>query len=76
MKIHVMTTEEYANWHKNGPAMWTPGLFNPDFDPLAKKRYALVTSSMQADNFYSNHTREECKAEWARRYTKLKNEGR
>ena len=49
-----------------------PAPFNPDFDPLAEERYAKVTASMQADDFYANHTREECKAEWGRRYDELK----
>jgi hypothetical protein len=49
-----------------------PAPFNPDFDPKAEARYAEVTASMQADEFYANHTREECKAEWRRRYDALK----
>lgn len=53
--------------HKNPPAP-----FNPEADPKAEGRYAEVTASMQADDFYANHTREECKAEWRRRYDLLK----
>lgn len=45
-----------------------PAPFNPDFDPEAKDRYARVTASMEADDYYATHTREECKAEWAKRY--------
>jgi hypothetical protein len=48
-----------------------PAAFNPYFDPKAKARYAAVTASMEADGFYGTHTREECKAEWARRYISL-----
>jgi len=54
--------------HKNPPPP-----FNPDFDPLAESRYEKVTSSMVDDNYYANHTREECKAEWAKRYDAAKN---
>jgi hypothetical protein len=31
---------------------------------------------MEADNFYTNHTREECKTEWGKRYDRLKQEGK
>lgn len=54
-------------WWRNPPAP-----FNPLFDPKAAGRYSAVTASMTADNFYEGHTREECKAEWARRYDALK----
>jgi hypothetical protein len=53
--------------HKNPPLS-----FNPDFDPKAEGRYAAVTASMEADDFYTGHTREECAAEWKRRYDDLK----
>jgi hypothetical protein len=56
--------------HKNPPAP-----FNPDFDPKAKERYANVTKSMEADDYYANHTREECRVEWAKRYDFLKING-
>lgn len=45
-----------------------PAPFNPLFDPEAKGRYERVTKSMEDDDFYSSHTREECKAEWRKRY--------
>ena len=48
-----------------------PPPFNPLFDPKAKDRYARVTRSMEEDDFYASHTREECKAEWRRRYKEL-----
>lgn len=48
-----------------------PPPFNPDFDPLAKQRYADVTKSMVEEGFYSTHTREECKEEWGKRYSEL-----
>lgn len=53
----------FENQWRNPPAP-----FNPLFDPGAKKRYERVTKSLERDNFYANHTREECKAEWGRRY--------
>ena len=49
-----------------------PPPFNPDYDPAAKDRYTRVTASMEADDYYSNHTREECRIEWARRYEEEK----
>jgi hypothetical protein len=52
-----------AGHHANPPAP-----FNPSYDSNAAARYERVTASMVADDFYSGHTREECKAEWARRY--------
>lgn len=57
----------FAYWHDNPPAP-----FNPDFDPNAAERYRRVTKSMEADRLYETHTREECKAEWGRRYDELK----
>lgn len=45
-----------------------PAPFNPKFDPKAKDRYAAVTKSMEDDDFYASHTREECRDEWRRRY--------
>lgn len=49
-----------------------PEPFNPDADPKAGARYRKVTESMEADCFYAAHTREECKAEWGRRYDLLR----
>jgi hypothetical protein len=49
-----------------------PKPFNPDFDPKAKDRYAQVTASMEADDYYSHHTRKECAKEWRTRYDALK----
>ena len=54
-------------WWRNPPAP-----FNSLFDSKGAGRYSAVTASMTADNFYAGHTREECKAEWARRYEALK----
>lgn len=56
----------FASEHDNPPPP-----FNPDADPLAADHYAKVTASMEADGYYSSHSREECKAEWARRYDAL-----
>jgi len=50
-----------------------PSPFNPDYDPCAKDRYTSVTMSMETDGYYDTHTRDECKTEWANRYTALKN---
>lgn len=64
--------EDYDYW-KNGPKSLQAIMpLNPHFDPNAAKRSKEVTASMEADDFYSNHTREECKEEWARRYEALK----
>ncbi len=52
-----------AGNHANPPAP-----FNPLYDANAQDRYARVTKSMEDDNYYEGHSREECKAEWARRY--------
>jgi hypothetical protein len=67
MKNHK---NRFANLHNNPPAP-----FNPDCDPKAKKRYALVTDSMEKDNYYDSHTREECAIEWRKRYEKFKEDG-
>ena len=56
----------FAYEHENPPKP-----FNLEFDPNAAARYAKVSASMEFDNYYSNHTREECKVEWARRYEVL-----
>jgi hypothetical protein len=53
-----------------------PPPFNPLFDPKAGARYAAVTASMEADDFYTGRTREECRIEWAARYGRLKAEGK
>ena len=52
-----------------------PKPFNPDFDPKAKDRSSKVTASMEQDFFYDNHTREECRLEYLRRYDLLKEGG-
>jgi len=57
--------------HKNPPAP-----FNPLYDPKSHKRYEMVTNSMTQDDYYSSHSREECKKEWRKRYDKLKSEGK
>jgi hypothetical protein len=49
-----------------------PPPFNPHFDPKAAGRYKAVTASLEKDRFYDSHTRNECKAEWRRRYDELK----
>ena len=68
-----MTSHKYAECGLFTEQWRNPPMgFNPDFDPRAKKRYAQVTSSMEYDGFYNNHTREECRIEWKSRYDKLK----
>ena len=49
-----------------------PAPFNPDYDPLAAERLRQATCSMEADGFYTNHSRAECAAEVARRLELLK----
>lgn len=53
-----------------------PAPFNPAFDPKARGRFETVSSSMERDGYYTGHTREECKVEWARRYEQLKAAGK
>lgn len=66
-KTYTGYTGGFDYEHKNPPAP-----FNANYDPNAEARYAKVTSSMIADDFYASHDREECKAEWRRRYDALK----
>lgn len=69
-------SEEEKKWGHQGP-FWRehnfpPAPFNPDSNAQqAAKRYSQVTASLEADNFYQTHSREECKAEWAKRYASL-----
>jgi hypothetical protein len=56
----------FAYEHDNPPAP-----FNPGFDPDAEERYRAVAKSMEDDGFYGTHSREECAAEWLRRYESL-----
>lgn len=61
--------KQYDEW-KYGPPVWREliGSLNPDFDPNSKALYVMVTESMEQDNFYDDHTREECAVEWRERY--------
>lgn len=61
--------EYFLHLHNNPPAS-----FNPDYDPKAKSRSKQVCNSMEEDAYYNNHTREECKQEWRRRYDVLKHQ--
>lgn len=38
-------------------------------------RFSLVTDSMEADDYYRDHSREECAVEWRRRYLLLEEAG-
>ena len=51
---------------------YSPPPFNSDFDPKAAQRFSDVTASLEQDNFYATHTREECKEEWHKRYEVLR----
>jgi hypothetical protein len=53
----------FAYHHDNPPLP-----FNPEADPRSAERYRTVTESMESDDFYASHTREECRLEWKRRY--------
>lgn len=53
-----------------------PPPFNPHYDPKAEDWHDRVATSMEKDDFYTNHTREECKAEFGRRYDIIKAEAR
>jgi len=65
----MKTLEEQFLFLHNNP----PPPFNPDYDPKAIKRSRRVTQSMEADNYYANHSREECREEWHGRYERSKN---
>lgn len=54
-------------WHNYQP---TP--FNPEYNQRAKLWAKEATSSMEAEGYYANHTREECKVEWRKRYDAAK----
>jgi hypothetical protein len=70
----MKTICEGGTWTRDSWGL-VPPPFNKDYDPLAEARYKAVTASLERDNYYSTHTREECKAEWARRYDTLKASG-
>ena len=59
--------QHFAALHANPPAP-----FNPDYDPRAQGWRNQASDSMMQDGFYDNHTREECAAEWRRRYDALR----
>ena len=67
-KKNTLTLGQFFQIQHDNP----PPPFNEDFDPKAEERYRKVTESMQADDFYANHSREECKEEWRRRYDERK----
>lgn len=56
---------KYNSW-KYGPVELR-GL-NPEFKPWAEQARNMTTDSMEHDKFYDEHTREECAAEWRKRY--------
>ena len=58
------TGNAWQTYHWQSP----PAPFNPAFNPLAKSWGDKAAASMKADGFYDTHTREDCKAEYARRY--------
>ena len=61
-----MISVEYDSWGI------VPAPFNSLYDPRAKHIHREAIDSMVSDNFYDNHTREECAAEFRRRYDKIK----
>ncbi len=66
---HQALEAHFLYLHNNPPAP-----FNPAYDPKANDRFKRVSKSLEDDGWYANHTREECKAEWHRRYEALKKE--
>ena len=56
-------------WYQHN---FPPDPFNKDFETRAAEWYSKVSTSMQTDNYYQQHTQQECKEEWARRYALLK----
>lgn len=65
---NVMSIGEHFKWLHDNP----PPPFNPEYDPLSDSRFKRVTESLVTDGWYANHTREECRTEWRRRYEALK----
>jgi len=59
-----MNKSEYNLW-KTGP-----GPLNPEYKSASSEVCGIVTASMDCDDFYYNHTREECSVEWIKRYEK------
>lgn len=65
--------QHFEHMHNNPPSELFRMLgLNLDYNPNSKDWYKMVSQSMEDDNFYDTHTREECRVEWAKRYTKLK----
>ena len=60
--------EKHFKWWNDNP----PAPFNPEYRPYAVQLSNEVTQSMEEDNFYHIHTKEECRKEWARRYERLR----
>lgn len=56
------------DWH---PA---PAPFNPFYDSLAGKLMQAAAESMEADEFYDTHTRNECAAEIRQRVIDMRKE--
>ena len=65
-KLMTKKRSECDSWHEKP---WFG--FNPEFDPRASEKYTIVSNSMVKDDFYKNHSKTECKTEWARRYNEL-----
>ena len=63
-----MRKEDYHIW-KYGPVQARG--FNPDYNPNWKQIREQTTASMEEDGYYDTHTREECAAEWKRRYEEI-----
>lgn len=49
-----------------------PAPFNPAYRKEARQWAAQATASMERDGYYDTHTREQCAAEWRRRYAASK----
>ena len=52
-----------------------PKPFNPSFNPKASEISREVVKSMEADGFYTRHSREECSLEYRKRYDSRLNGG-
>ena len=63
MKQHQRLVGHFEAFHKNPPQA-----FNPDFDPNAKEWSRIATESMERDDYYRRHSREQCRIEWRRRF--------
>ncbi len=69
-KPHQQLADFFEAQHNNPPKG-----FNPSFNPKASEISREVVKSMEADGFYTRHSREECSLEYRKRYDARLNGG-